>query len=220
MKIVLSFLISLTPINALKIFFYRILLGYKISYNSKVGFFNIILSKEVTLQQAKIGSFNFIKVKKLKMQKNAWINKFNRIKNVNILDLNEKAIIFSWNFVAGIPELSTDKEMDFSKQNLVLGKTSELLRSNYIDLTYEVIIGDNVVFGGNGSEIWTHGYDQNRNFQKGSVVFGNSIFIGTNCIFTKSINISDNVIVAPGSVIYKSITMAGTYSTHQISKIN
>ena len=54
----------------------------------------------------------------------------------------------------------------------------------------------------------------------GGLDFGNNIFIGSKCIFTKNIRICDNVTIGPGSVIYKSIKESGFYTTHQIVKVN
>lgn len=219
MKIIFTFLISLVPINRLKIFLYKIFFGYKITDHSKIGFFNVLCVEEFYSDGATIGNFNYIKCNSLKLKKGALINKFNRLKNINKLELGKEAMIFSWNFVSGIPKKSNHKSLDFKNQNLSLGNTSALLRKNYIDLVDEIIIGNNVVFGGNGSEIWTHGFDTKRNFLKGKIKFGNNIFVGSKCIFTKGIEITDNIVIAPGSVIYKSILEPGIYSTNEIRKI-
>ncbi|UOB19419.1 acyltransferase [Abyssalbus ytuae] len=219
MKIILTFLVSLIPINRLKIWVYNFFKGYKISYDSKIGFLNVLCATKFTADKVTIGNFNFIHGKEVELMKGVLINKFNRIKNINRLLLKEKAIIYSWNFVSGIPEKSKHTSLIFDNQNLTLGKESSLLRKNYVDLVNEVVIGDNVVFGGNGSEIWTHGFDIYRTMLVGRVTFGNNIFIGSGCIFTKGINVSDETIIAPGSIIYKSITEKGIYSTHEIRKI-
>lgn len=219
MKIICTFLISLIPINKVKIFLYRIFFGYKISGHSKIGFFNVICSEELNCDGAKIGNFNYIKCAFLTLKKGASINKFNRLKNINKLELKKEAMIFSWNFISGIPKGSSHHALEFNNQNICLGENSALLRKNYIDLVDEITIGSNVVFGGNGSEIWTHGFDTKRNFLKGKVSFGNNIFVGSKCIFTKGISIADETSFASGSVIYKSILERGTYSTHQLRKI-
>jgi acetyltransferase-like isoleucine patch superfamily enzyme len=82
-----------------------------------------------------------------------------------------------------------------------------------------IIIGDNVVFGGQGSEIWTHGFEVDRTMLLGGVAFGDNIFIGSKCIFTKNVQVGNNITIGPGSIVYKSINESGFYSSHQIEKI-
>ncbi|MBW1293899.1 acyltransferase [Aquimarina litoralis] len=219
MKNITTLLISIIPINKLKIYMYNKIFGFNISYESKLGYFNIFKVNKFVVQKSTIGNFNLIQADKVILKEGAWINKFNRIKNCNKLILKEKAIIFSWNFIAGIPMNSTHKGLVFERQNLTLGKTSEILRSNYVDLTNEITIGDNVVFAGNGSELWTHGFDTKRNYQSGSIVLGNNIFIGSNCTFTKNVSVCDNVTIGPSSVIYKSINEEGVYSSQKLYKV-
>lgn len=214
MKKIISLIISTIPLNGIRIFFYRLFFGYKIDYKSRVGMFNIIVAKQFSMTAAKIGKFNFIDAQKIDIGKHSVIKKFNRIKHLNSLVLGEKSIIFSFNFIGGSRDIK-----DLTNQNLFLDNDAEILRNNYFDVTDEIIIGKNVVFGGNGSEIWTHGFDTDRNMLTGKVVFENDIFIGSNCIFTKGINIVSNTTIGPGSVVYKSIDKSGLYSSQQLMKI-
>jgi acetyltransferase-like isoleucine patch superfamily enzyme len=213
MKKIVSLLISLIPVNVLRIFFLRIFCGYQIDSNSKVGMFNILIADKLTMVNATIGSFNYIDAKTVSIQ-NGLINKLNRIKHINQLVLKERSIIFSKNFIGGSRHIENRAD-----QNLILGKCSEILRNNYFDVTDEITVGNNVVFGGNGSEIWTHGFDTNRKMLRGGVVFKNDIFIGSKCIFTKGIEIGDNITIGPGSVVYKSVSESGLYSSQQLIKI-
>jgi len=213
MKKFLSLAISFIPVNGIRIFFLRVLLGYKIDSNSSVGMFNVIISDRVDLVDSKIGSFNYIDAKCINIQKGL-INKFNRIKHLNNLTLGERSVIFSGNFIGG-----TKGSDNMEHQNLKLGADSEILRSNYFDVTDEIEIGKNVVFGGNGSEIWTHGFDTKRNLLTGKVVFENDIFIGSKCIFTKGIKVGSDITIGPGSVVYKSVVEKGLYSSQQLIKI-
>jgi len=213
MKKFLSLAISFIPVNGIRVLFLRALLGYKIDSNSSVGMFNIIISDNVNLVDSKIGSFNYIDAKCVNIQ-NGLINKFNRIKHLNNLTLEEKSVIFSGNFIGG-----SKSSKAIETQNLKLGADSEILRSNYFDVTDEIEIGKNVVFGGNGSEIWTHGFDTKRNLLTGKVMFENDVFIGSKCIFTKGIKVVSNTTIGPGSVVYKSIVESGLYSSQQLIKI-
>ena len=214
MKKIISLLISLIPINIVRIFLLRIICGYQIDSRSFVGMFNIIVADKFVLENSRIGKFNYIEAKNVSIKKGL-INKFNRIKHLNNLSLAENSIIFSKNFIGG-----SKSQKNKENQNLILGSDSEILRNNYFDVTSEINIGNNVVFGGNGSEIWTHGFDLDRNILLGTVVFENDIFIGSKCTFTKGVRVVSETTIGPGSVVYKSILESGMYSSHQLLKVN
>lgn len=208
---------AFVPYYRLRHFYYKLFYNYKIDSNSRIGMFNYINCKELTLVKSKIGFLNIIVIKKLEMSEESVINSKNRIKHLNHVIIKEQGLIHKGNFIGSAK--CGEEFMSFSLQNLYLGKTSQILRHNYFDVGRTITIGDNVVFGGEGSEIWTHGFEINRNMLFGEVTFGNDIFIGSKCIFTKNVKISDNVIIGPGSVIFKSIQESGFYSTHQLTKI-
>ncbi|MDB4533246.1 hypothetical protein N9242_00120 [Vicingaceae bacterium] len=214
MKKIISLLISFIPFNIIRIFLLRILCGYQIDYKSSIGMFNVIVADKFVLVNSKIGKFNYIEAKNVTIKKGI-INKFNRIKHINNLGLAENSMIFSKNFIGG-----SKNQKNKEYQNLILGSDSEILRNNYFDVTSEIKIGNNVVFGGNGSEIWTHGFDLDRNILLGTVVFENDIFIGSKCIFTKGVKVVSETTIGPGSMVYKSILESGMYSSHQLLKVN
>lgn len=213
MNKIITLLITLIPINRIRILLLRLFCGYKIDIKSKVGMFNVISANELVMSNSIIGNFNYIDAKNVSIQKGL-IKKFNSIKHLNKLTLAENSIIFSKNFIGGSKDLKNNVN-----QNLALGLNSEILRNNYFDVTSEIIIGDNVVFGGNGSEIWTHGFDTSRKMLTGKVVFQNDIFIGSKCIFTKGVEVVSYTTIGPGSVVYKSVTESGLYSSQQLVKV-
>lgn len=210
-------IISVLPIAGVRHFFYRLFFEYQIKGNSKIGMFNYISCREVVLQDAKIGAFNLIIVAKLKLASGAGILNRNKIKHLNILEIKEDGLINKGNFIGA--QKTSEGTFRFDLQNLTLGKRSEINRNNYFDLVRPITIGDNVVFGGEGSEIWTHGFELDRTMLTGEVTFGDNIFIGSKCIFTKNVNVASGVTIGPGSVIFKSINESGFYSSHQIQKI-
>ena len=212
-------MISCIPINLAKIFLYNTILGYDIDYSSSIGLFNIINGVKVKMTSAKIGMFNFIKVENLIMDNGSNINKLNRIKNLNILRLGERSRIYDKNFIGGGPKELKENGFVFTEQNVTLGKDSAVNRNNYFDVVRAIKIGDNVVFGGVETQIWTHGFHIDRTMLVGEVEFGCNIFIGSRSMFTKGVKITDDVTVGPASVIYKSITEKGVYSTHKIEKV-
>jgi acetyltransferase-like isoleucine patch superfamily enzyme len=208
---------AILPFSGLRHLWYRVFFGYRISGRSKIGMFNYLDCRELHLNDAHIGSFNLVLARKLVLAPGAYIKSRNRIKHLNQVSLQEKAYIFKGNFMGG--PVSGEPGFVFEEQNLFLGKESAVNRHNYFDLVRAITIGNNVVFGGEGSEIWTHGYDTDRTLLSGGVTFGNDIFIGSRCIFTKGVQVADQVTIGPGSVVYKPITEKGLYSTHQLVKI-
>jgi len=210
-------IISMLPLTIARHFFYRLFFGYQINGDSKIGMFNYISCREVILQDAMIGSFNLIIVSKLTMAPGSFILRRNRIKHLNMLTIKENGLINMGNFIGA--QKTNEGQFKFDSQNLVLGKRSEILRNNYFDVVRPIIIGDNVVFGGQGSEIWTHGFEVDRTMLLGGVTFGDNIFIGSKCIFTKNVQVGNNITIGPGSIVYKSINESGFYSSHQIEKI-
>lgn len=214
MKILISIFISCLPFNVIRVFAYKTILGYQIDQASKIGMFNCIVGEKVKIHKTRIKNFNYILAKEINFEKNTFIGKFNRIKFLNQLFLNEGVTLVKGNFIGG----SRFKE-NLPFQNCLIGKNSAVLRGNYFDVTQSINIGENVVFGGNGSEIWTHGFDTNKNRIDGAVVFENNIFIGSRCIFSKNIKICSNVTIAPASVVYKSIDTEGVYSSQKLYKI-
>ena len=219
MKTFISFFFCCAPLNAIRIFLLRVFLGYDIDYKSKIGIFNSINCSSLKMRNAQIGFLNQIIVKDLNLSEKASIKKLNRIKHLNLLDLGINAEIRSGNFIGAPIKGTIDDAIHFEKQNIYIGTSSSILRGNYFDVVEEIIIGENVVFGGNGSEIWTHGFDVKRNMLVGNVIFGNDIFIGSNCIFTKGISICNNVTIGPSTVVYKSIDEEGVYSSQKLYKV-
>ena len=219
MKNSLLFIISLIPLNFFKIWLYRLFFNYDVDYKSSIGMFTILSAKNVKMTNAKIGILNFVKVETLLMDKGSNINKLNRIKNLNVLKLGERSRIYDKNFIGGGPKNIKEEGFSFEEQNVILGKDSGVNRNNYFDVVRSITIGNNVVFGGIETQIWTHGFDVNRTMLVGPVKFGNNIFIGSRCMFTKGVEVIDGVTIGPASVIYKSITEKGIYSTHKIDKV-
>jgi acetyltransferase-like isoleucine patch superfamily enzyme len=181
---------------------------------------NIIIADKLVFKNANIGNLNFINVKSITIKEKASIGSFNKIKNINNLYLDSRSTIRSKNFIGGPEQGHPIKDTDMSLQNLYVGKSSSILRKNYFDVVREIRIGDDVIFAGQGSQIWTHGFDCNRQFYCGNVTLSNKIFIGSNCILTKGITICSETTISSGSVIYKNILESGFYSTNQLVKIS
>lgn len=219
MRKILLIVIAFTPTNCLRVALYRLFFSYQIDKRSRIGPFCFIDCKSLVMKGAKIGYLNYIKIETLTMSEGSLIYNRNRVKNLHEVTMGKESTITKGNFIGGQRKGLKFEGFDFSLQNLIVGDRTNILRNNYFDVVRPIEIGKNVVFGGEGSEIWTHGFETNRKMLVGKVTFGDDIFIGSGCIFTKSIHIVSNVTIGPGSVIYKSIEEQGFYTTHQIVKV-
>ena len=177
-KLVLAALISIVPINALRVLGYR-LLGYKIS--GLIGFGTVIAVSEAQIEKCKIGPFNlFIGPMKVEIDAGA------KIENRNI---------FSCGFWT-LQEQYRDKNYSCSLQ---LGANTLITSNHYFDVAGSFVLGDGSWIAGIGSQFWTHGAGvTDRDIQ-----IGRDCYIGSAVRFAPGSAIGDNVIVAMGSVVTK-----------------
>ena len=164
-------MIGIIPLNRIRIFLYRVLMGYRISYDSKIGWGNFINCSNVTISSGKIGHFNRIFANSLIMKKSSEIRNYNLVKLINSITLDEDSLIISRNSIVG---LYRDGNPQKDKCNLYVGRKSLLTIRHELDCTDEIFIGENVVFGGKDTQVWTHGFDIYRNMITGSILIGDA----------------------------------------------
>ena len=106
------------------------------------------------------------------------------------------------------------------KDSCILTISQEfLLKGCHVDVTDKVDIGDNVVFGGEGTQLWTHGFDQLRNMRRAPVILGNNIYVSSRMIFSrggKPLMVVDGTMIGAGTVISKSIVDSVLYLSNQL----
>lgn len=216
MRKLFLFAISLIPVNFLKIFLYNFLFGYKITYDSQVGFCNLIDVKQCLIKSATIGHFNKIHANVLYMENGSVINRFNRIANANELRMKERAELRRRNYVGGAHK---DVPSDKNIQNLHIGIGSAVIENNYLDISCgSIIIGDNVVTGGFNTQFWTHGFDIYRNLIAGNIILGDNIYVGSSCMFLQGIKVTNNVSIGAGTIVHRSIHESGFYTSANLIK--
>jgi len=201
LKIILSFLISIIPVNILRIFFYKFLFSYKIDFNSKIGFANIILCKNLSMVDSKIGNFNIIEVYDLFLDKTI-ISNLNLIKNFNTLNAKNYSLIGSYNNILG-------KNSQYGK--LYMNK-SQFTTSHIVNINNELNLNEDVVFGGVKSKI-NIGDSLNKTSINKNVYFGSSIYLSS------GIKICEKVLVGSGATVCEDIKNPGLYVSNQIRKI-
>ena len=92
-----------------------------------------------------------------------------------------------------------------------VGKRCRIYIRNFGSEPFLISIGDNVTIT-NGVKLLTHDGatwlirdEKGRRYNYGSITIGNNVFIGANSILMPGVSVADNVIVAAGSVVTKSI---------------
>ncbi len=215
MRKVLALLIGVLPLNVIRISMYKLLMGYKIDYQSYVGWGNYILCESVSLSSAKIGRFNRILVNSLILHNGSEIRTNNNIKLLNRITLKDNSLIISSNDIIGLfNEKNPEKEYSIFE----LGYKSLITSKHHIDATDIVSIGDNVVLGGVGSSIWTHGFDICRNRVQAPVYIGNDIYIGAGVTICQGVRIADKVVIGAATCVSRSVRESGFYVSNQLIK--
>jgi acetyltransferase-like isoleucine patch superfamily enzyme len=176
--------ISLVPFLRARLFFYRILLGFKIGKNVKIAMLNLLDIRKLTMDDGAeirgIGNV-FLNVSQVEM------GKFSRIGGAR----------FSLNFFRG-----TAHKKGYPRSVLRIGKCSIIELFHYFDLCADITIGDNVVIGGIKSIFFTHTFYK-TGFEP--IIIGDNVFIGSSCLFQMGVIIRENCVIGMGSVVVKSI---------------
>jgi len=194
-------LISLLPINFLKIFVYNLFKNINISYDSKIGIGIIFISKEINIINSKIGHLNYFNCKKLSVY-NSKIKNKNSFININHLKLSNNAIIGSYNKI-------------FSrKKKIYIKMFRSQISSNFrFQLSNSLYLGKNVVLGGINSKIIDQGQGNKR------TIFLENIFVGSNVVFLNGLKINKNIVIGANSLINKDILLSGKYFSKKLIDI-
>jgi acetyltransferase-like isoleucine patch superfamily enzyme len=177
LKIILAALISLLPLNGLRVFGYR-LLGYDIR-DSKIGFGSIIAVDEVSMESCKVGPFNFfIGPMKVHIHQGASIGNRNE-------------------FVCGYWVLRDEYKNAHYLRSLEICDDALITSRHYFDLSGSLILGERSWIAGIGSQFWTHG----AGVKERDIKIGTDCYIGSAIRFAPGSAIGDRVVVAMGSVV-------------------
>jgi acetyltransferase-like isoleucine patch superfamily enzyme len=178
LKLLLTALISIVPINALRVLGYR-LLGYKIS--GRIGFGTVIAVSEAHIQKCRIGMFNlFVGPMKMEIGEGASIGDRNT---------------FSCGFWTTQKQY---RDKNYAR-SLQVGANALITSGHYFDLAGSFALGEGSWIAGIGSQFWTHGAGvTDRDIQ-----IGRDCYIGSAVRFAPGSAVGDKVIVAMGSVVTK-----------------
>lgn len=176
LKIVLAALVSIVPINALRVLGFR-LLGYQVS--GRIGFGTVIAVAEARIEKCKIGTFNlFVGPMEVEIGAGASIGNRN---------------IFSCGFWTVREEYKNKK---YARSLKISGNTL-ITSGHYFDVAGSFVLGEGSWVAGTGSQFWTHGAGVlDRDIQ-----IGRDCYLGSAVRFAPGSGVGKHVIVAMGSVV-------------------
>lgn len=204
---ILTILISLIPMQSIKIFFFN-LVGIKIDNNSEIGFFISISSKQTLLKNTSIKSFNFIFADSIIFD-SCKIMKGNYFRNISKLHLNNS-------YIGNFNKFISDKKHQ-KKNNILSIISTEIFNKNLFDVTSDIFIKDSKI--NNFNQFWTHGFDIFRKIKLGDIEIRNNVVINNNVIVLPGIKINNNINIHHGCVVHKNLTEKGEYVSKLICKI-
>lgn len=176
-KIIFAALISLLPLNGLRVLGYR-LLGYRIQ-GARIGFGTVIAVDEASLEACKIGPFNiFAGPMKIYIHRGASIGNRNE-------------------FICGYWVLRSEYRDRNYARSLEVCDEALITSRHYFDLSGALVLGARSWIAGVDSQFWTHG----TGVRERDIRIGSGCYIGSAARFSPGSSIGDDVVVAMGSVV-------------------
>lgn len=177
-KVAVAVLISILPLNTLRVLGYKLLFGYRID-KSRIGFGTIVAVDDATITNARIGFFNlFIGPLRIKIGEGA-----------SIRDRNT----FSCGFWVLREE---NRNLNYAR-TLDIGAHTLITSGHYFDAAGTFKLGDRSWVAGVGSQFWTHGVGVRGR----DIEIGSDCYLGSAVRFAPGSSIGDNILVAMGSVV-------------------
>ena len=177
-KLLVALMVSLLPMNGLRVLGYRLLFGYQIT-ESQVGVGSVIVVDNVSMEKARLGLFNLlVGPMKVIIQEGASIGNRNT-------------------FSCGFWVLRDQyKEAQYTR-TIELGKNVLITSNHYFDVAGTFKLGHGSWIAGIGSQFWTHG----AGVRERDVLIGENCYLGSAVRFAPGSSIGNHVMVAMGSVV-------------------
>lgn len=178
---------------------YRLLFGYRIGRDVRIGF-SLIDAKHCEIaEHARIGHANLvIGVGSLRIGAHAKIGFANLLRGGTEIDIGAYARIMRCNEINSIRDPVVVNPTD---PRVSIGAASVLTAGHKIDFTDRVEIGEHVIVGGRHSSIWTH----NRQ-RTAPVRIGAHTYLGSESRLAPGAVLPANCIVGLGSVVVDQLT--------------
>lgn len=178
MRIKIAFVISLLPFSFLRVWFYRILLGYRISSGATLSFGVIIAVDSVRIGKSAIGRFtSFIGPFKLDIEDGVEIERGNEFYS-----------------------LSGSRKRAFLK----IGRDVHVAKLHMFDVSGGITIGAQTRIAGRGSQFWTHGGQRKET----AITIGDRCYIASGVRMAQGVSIASNSFIGLGSVVTESFDEA------------
>lgn len=214
-KKVLAGLIAVLPGNLCRLVLYKGLVGYDISWDSRVGWGTVILANHVRLRRARIGVLNVIQCACFQMEEGSRMGRLNGIRMLHTFQLGPRAVLVNRNrFFGTRPGISPFK----AEEQVSVGADSIITSQHSFDVSDGIRIGNDVTFGGSGSQVWTHGFDLDHVKIQAPVSIGNRVYLGSRCLVLGGVSICDNVSVGAGAVVSSPILESGFYVSSRLER--
>lgn len=189
MKKYLSVFISYIPINIVRIVLFNRMMGYRISYSSKIGLGTKINVREATINNARIG------------RSNKFVGGFN-------LEIGEGTKIGNSNeFVCTAGTAG--------KAFCKIGKHVHITHSHFFDASGGFEIKELTRIAGRGSQFWTHGGQRSKT----AVVIHERCYVGSAVRVSQGVEIAKNSFVGLGSVVVDSFNEPNVLIFGQPAKV-
>lgn len=177
--------------------------------NIHVGFSYIFVDEFCIESGCYIGNGNKIYIHNLKMGRGAQIKGKNLFKGAFDIDMHEKSAINYHN------KIYADNS-PYTNRTLELGENTIIGISHSFDLTRSIIIGDNSIFAGSNSQVWTHSFYHSKEGSKrwrvdSDIHIGNNVYIGSMCVICPGVTICDSTHIGAAVCVSKSLTKSGLY---------
>ena len=157
--------------------------------NVEIGHLNIIRLNKICIEDGKIKHLNYIKgYMNFRIDKEAWINSQNKISSP--LSKSYKIPLF-W-----------------------MKSKSVIIMNHLFDVTDDIILDEESLFAGAGSQVWTHHFilGSKRNVKiEGAVHIGKKCYIGSRCVICTGVTIGDKTVIGANTTVSKSIKDSGLY---------
>lgn len=210
MKFITAILCFLFPVRLS--FWLLNLLGHKVHPKSRIGFSFLLVSNNIVLKEgARIGHFNLIKVHGLQIEKEGYIEKYNKITGPLEILLEATAAIGNSNRIYRAPIGVT-----YGTATLKLGVLSKITGNHRIDCTRSITMGKYSILAGHNSQLWTHSYTHDKEGPgryrvDGEIIIGDNVYIGSMSVITGGVKIADKIVVGANSSVSRSLLETGTY---------
>ena len=177
-KLVLAHLVALLPLNAVRVFAYRVLFGYRIQ-RARIGWRCVVHVAQAEFVGCTVAHHNrFVGPMSVRVGRGAQIAAYNTFE-------------CGW----WVPD-DPGGRAGFTRR-LEIGEDTLISSRHYFDVAGTITLGDGSIIGGIGSQFWTHG----PRVKQRDIRIGKHCYVGSATIFAPGSGLADHTMVALGSLV-------------------